>query len=325
MSYKNICWFTIGNSPGTSGNFTVSTAVDGLHVTLGAADDGLSFDARIFESGVGSEVRTGCTYTHGTTTLSRGTLESSTSGSALNFTSAAQVQLLGQTAVSAGASTLVNATGSDANTSMQVGKLYVVDMSSWATADRTYTLPAVAAVGERVGVAVSAGSASYELLVTAASGDTLNGVAGGTEWSRVFITGEVVIFRCVVANSTWIVEYDGRIPCRMEHTSTVTATSSYTNYSVSFTGATDPQSLTSGTTLTVRRAGYYRFEFRVSNAEFEITTNYPAFMRAHAANSVGSTWGRLELLAADTAKTFTFQRAGSTAACGTSVSVQEVL
>lgn len=101
MSYKNICWFTIGNSPGTSGNFTVSTAVDGLHVTLGAADDGLSFDARIFESGVGSEVRTGCTYTHGTTTLSRGTLESSTSGSALNFTSAAQVQIIGETAIRA--------------------------------------------------------------------------------------------------------------------------------------------------------------------------------------------------------------------------------
>lgn len=101
MSFKNLAWFTIGNTPGTSGDFTVSTAVDGLHVTLGAADDGLSFDARIFESGVGSEVRTGCTYTHGTTTLSRGTLESSTSGSALNFTSAAQVQLVGATADSA--------------------------------------------------------------------------------------------------------------------------------------------------------------------------------------------------------------------------------
>lgn len=101
MSYKNLAWFTIGNTPSTSGNFTVSSAVDSLHVTLGAADDGLSFSARIFEAGVGSEVRTGCTYTHGTTTLTRGTLESSTSGSALNFTSAAQVQILGATSASA--------------------------------------------------------------------------------------------------------------------------------------------------------------------------------------------------------------------------------
>lgn len=101
MSYKNLAWFAIGNSPGTAGHLTVGAAVDGLHVTLGSADDGLSFAIRIFEAGVGSEVRTGCTYTHGTTTLSRGTLESSTSGSELDFTSAAQVQILGATSASA--------------------------------------------------------------------------------------------------------------------------------------------------------------------------------------------------------------------------------
>lgn len=101
MSYKNLAWFTISNTPSTSGDFTVSTAVDSLHVTLGAADDGLSFSTRILETGVGSEVRTSCLYTHSTTTLSRGTLESSTSGSALDFTSAAQVQILGATADSA--------------------------------------------------------------------------------------------------------------------------------------------------------------------------------------------------------------------------------
>lgn len=107
---------------------------------------------------------------------------------------------------------MVQATGTDADTTMAINTLYVVDMSAWATADRTYTLPATAAVGDRIGILITAGDASHELLITAASGDTLNGIAGGTEWSRLFITGEIVVMRCVVANTTWVVEQDGRIP-----------------------------------------------------------------------------------------------------------------
>lgn len=98
MTRKNLAYFSISNTPGTAGNLTVSTAVDALHVTLGSGDDGGVFSCRIFEAGVGSEIRTGCTYTHGTTTLTRGTLESSTGGSALNFTSAAKVQVVSSAA-----------------------------------------------------------------------------------------------------------------------------------------------------------------------------------------------------------------------------------
>lgn len=105
---------------------------------------------------------------------------------------------------------LKQATGTDANTTMAINTLYIVDMSAWATADRTYTLPGTAAVGDRIGVMVTAGDASHELILTAGSGDTLNGVAGGTEWSRLFMTSEVVIMRCVAANATWVVETDGR-------------------------------------------------------------------------------------------------------------------
>ncbi len=107
---------------------------------------------------------------------------------------------------------MAQATGTDADTTMAVNTLYTVDMSAWATADRTYTLPATAAVGDQIGIVITAGDASHELIITAGSGDTLNGIAGGTEWSRVFITNEVVIMRCVVANATWMVVQDGRIP-----------------------------------------------------------------------------------------------------------------
>lgn len=105
-------------------------------------------------------------------------------------------------------------TGTSGAISAAVNTLYVADMSGW-TADRTLTLPTTAAVGDRIGLMVTVGDADYEWLITAATSDTLNGVAGGTEWSRLFITGEVVILRCVTANSAWVVEYDGRIPANL--------------------------------------------------------------------------------------------------------------
>lgn len=118
---------------------------------------------------------------------------------------------------------LLHTAGTDADTTMAVGAMYVVDMSAWATADRTYTLPGTAAVGDRIGIMVTAGDATHELIITAGTGDTLNGISGGTEWSRLFMSYEVVIMRCVAANATWIVEHDGRKfeSCRIDTDGTV--------------------------------------------------------------------------------------------------------
>ena len=109
---------------------------------------------------------------------------------------------------------LAHVVGADADTSMAINSLYVVDMSGWATADRTYTLPATCAVGDRIGIAVMIGNASHELIIKPAAGDTINGGSAGEEWSRLFITGELVIMRCVVANSAWLVDSDLRIPSK---------------------------------------------------------------------------------------------------------------
>lgn len=92
MSYINRAYFTISNTPSTSGALTVSTAVSGPYRTLGAAHDGMSFDVAITD-GSAWEVRTGCTYTHSGTSLSRGTLKDSSTGSAIDLTSAAQVMV----------------------------------------------------------------------------------------------------------------------------------------------------------------------------------------------------------------------------------------
>lgn len=97
-THRNLIQATISNTPGTSGNFTISAA-SLEYLSFAAGDDGLSFNAMISEAGVGKEVRSGCVYTHSGTTLSRGTLESSTTGSALAFTSAAIVHVVAAASV----------------------------------------------------------------------------------------------------------------------------------------------------------------------------------------------------------------------------------
>jgi hypothetical protein len=91
-AYVNRAYFAVSNTPGSSGNFTVSTAESGYR-TLGSADNGKFFDVMAIE-GTSWEVRTGCTYTHSGTSLSRGTLEESSTGSAITFTSAVKVMVV---------------------------------------------------------------------------------------------------------------------------------------------------------------------------------------------------------------------------------------
>ena len=101
-----------------------------------------------------------------------------------------------------------NETVTTGNIAGVAGKLHVCTIAG-LTADRDLTLPS-ANVGERLGVYVADGFDTYELILKGAASQTINGGSAASEWSRVFIAGEVVIFRCIAAN-TWIVEYDGRI------------------------------------------------------------------------------------------------------------------
>lgn len=265
-THANRVQMTVTGTPGT-GTITLNAASSGYQ-TFGSAHGANATVDCLFTDGTAWEVARDCTYTHSGTTLSRGTLEASSTGSAISLTSAAVVSqiLTADRGRQLTAAALDHVAGTDANTTMVVNTMYVVDMSAWATADRTYTLPATAAVGDRVGIMVSSGDASHELLITAASGDTLNGVAGGTEWSRVFITGEVVVMRCVVANTTWVVEQDGRIPQKGSMFLTTDATGEAaatlglpTSRGGAWTGSANVGDVsdTSVGKLTARRAGVY--------------------------------------------------------------------
>ena len=72
------------------GALTISTASSGYR-TFGAGDDGLTFDGITITEGMSWERRDGCVYTHSGTSLARGTLADSSTGSAIAFTAAAIV------------------------------------------------------------------------------------------------------------------------------------------------------------------------------------------------------------------------------------------
>ncbi len=166
--------------------------------------------------------------------------------------------------------------GSDADTTMAVGNLYVVDMSSWATATRTYRLPTTAAVGDRIGIYISSGNASHELAIrtVSASTDTIDGQdVDDADFTKLFITGEIMVFECITANSAWATIYDGRIPCscRMTLSTDDTVTSAVlTQVAFDQVAAGDPNvgSLadTTGNHSAIRRNGKYMVSFRARPA-----------------------------------------------------------
>ncbi len=265
-SHKNRVKMT---SPTTgTGTLTLGSASSGYQSFATAYGADATVDILITE-GAAWEVARDCAYTNSGTTVSRGTLEASSTGVAVSFGGTQEVSVI----LSAGAGqqlALNHVALADANTTMVVGSMYVGSMAAWATADRTYTLPTTANVGDRIGMMITGGNASYELILTAATSDTLNGVAGGTEWSRLFIANEIIIMRCVTANSAWVVEEDGRIPqqcgCRLTTAATaeVAATvTTPTDKGGAWTAYVDNASLATVSTsdIKTRRAGNFHVSY----------------------------------------------------------------
>ena len=171
---------TISNTPGTSGDLTVSTAESGF-VTFAAADNGLSFDV-VITDGSAWEVRRDCTYTHSGTSLGRGTLEGSSTGSAISLTSSAVVTV---TATAAwGNSVQLGAPNVNQTISSQKfvpsGHLTINNASGTAAAtvaNRLYMMPfnlkvagTFDALGIRCGTGVAASNAIMGLYAINSSG-----------------------------------------------------------------------------------------------------------------------------------------------------------
>lgn len=201
-----------------------SVAADPYTITLDAASSGFRSFATAYGAnatvdvlitmGTTWEIARNCTYTHSGTTLSRGTLENSSTGSRITtFDNTAVVSVIATAAFGNNAAlNHVSASPTTAGVTGVVGTMHLLDISG-LTASRNFTLPATAAVGDRVGVYITTGDDTHALIIIGDTGDTINGGSANTEWSRLFITNECVILRCVTADSAWVVEYDGRIPC----------------------------------------------------------------------------------------------------------------
>lgn len=100
--------------------------------------------------------------------------------------------------------------GTNAAVAMLANRHYELD-GSILTADRNYDLPVPSAVSDRIRVSLTNGNASWECVIRAAAGVTINGASLGAEWSRLFIAREYVEFRAT-SLTNWDVWDDGRIP-----------------------------------------------------------------------------------------------------------------
>lgn len=89
--------FSISNTPGTGSGFTVNAAVSGFRTPAGASIPNSTELRLLITEGTAWEVCDSA-YTSGTTSLSRGTLRASSTGSAVNFTSAAVVGVIASAA-----------------------------------------------------------------------------------------------------------------------------------------------------------------------------------------------------------------------------------
>lgn len=90
VTYRDRYQMTVFGTPGT-GTITLFTPVAG-YTGFGILDNGLQFDV-VITDGTAWEIDSGCTYTFSGTTLTRGTLVASSTGSAISLSSSAIVMV----------------------------------------------------------------------------------------------------------------------------------------------------------------------------------------------------------------------------------------
>lgn len=282
-AHKDRIYQAVSDSPGT-GAATLGTAFDGFRTMSAAYGTNATVPGVLFTEGNTWEVCQDCAYDHSAGTIGRGTLVASSSGSRISFGNSTVVASV---PISSWATNLDNrvlghsAHDGTADVTGVIGTLHVF---AALTADRTFTLPSSANAGDRVGVSFPAGSASYEVLIKSASGDKINNVdCSSTEWSRLFVAGEVVVFRCIDSSTVdWLVEQDGRIP-------SIGRIYLATDNANTTTGGTVPLDTndsamaqgdivhTAGNGIKVRRTGKYHIETNYSGGNYDVnkylTTN----------------------------------------------------
>jgi hypothetical protein len=193
------------------------------------------------------------------------TLVSGTNIKTVNSTS-----LLGSGDIAISSGSLTTVTITDAAVAMTANRRYQGSIASF-TADRNYTLPAGTA-GDVIEVQITTGDDLYELILLGATGVSINGGSAATEWSRLFISNELVRFYCFATND-WRVVVDGRIAQSVNGYLASDLANSYASAAYSRipfdTLRQDNGSIANTTinnwTVTPRRTGTYAIHLRASN------------------------------------------------------------
>lgn len=181
--------------------------------------------------------------------------------------------------------TTYNTSANHADFSLEVGKRHLVHLGG-LTSEVVVTLPASADVGEQCAITITADAPAtqgQEAEITAAAGDTLNGVAGGTQWSRIWQTNETLVFECEAADATWRVAQDGRIACHSQIYQSSSVSSFFaannTFYSVTFnTEDFDPANVLqiANDYFEARRAGRYELSASAQGVSINNATEFLA-------------------------------------------------
>lgn len=217
---------------------------------------------------------------------------------------------------------------SDSNPTVGVGEWHYGSIAAY-TANRTFTLPSAAATGDRIGIALTTGDDVYALLIKTSTGDKINGVdCSTTEWSRLLMTGETVVFRCIDGSTVdWVVEHDGRIPLRasmLKNTNTTVATSTITKLNLNEVVLDNAggQANTTNNRIDVRRAGTYAIYPRITTDAADISGGQARchknasslFNQAgytHAYSTLGPGFGLFTLAAGDYLELYAYHSTGS--------------
>lgn len=154
-THANRVQMTVSGTPGT-GTITLGSASSGYRTFASAYGANATVDVLIVD-GTAWEVARGCTYTNSGTTLSRGTLESSSTGSAVAFTSAAIVSVILPASTGNAIENFLGAwgalSGENSITGTATAAIGRLNVCSGTTADYTVTLPAVSGnSGKYIGI-----------------------------------------------------------------------------------------------------------------------------------------------------------------------------
>jgi hypothetical protein len=185
--FTDLVMSNISNAPGTSGALVLTTGAQDFR-SLGAEHDGRTFTVGAHEAGVGRETFSG-TYTHATRTLSRGALQSSTTGARISLTAATTVAVVVGAidlhvydrfvnAFGAGDMPEVSVTGAASAT---IGRMHVC---SGTSADYTVALPPVSGnAGRYIGFRMAAGLTRLVTLDANAS-ELIDGALTRVMWAQ---------------------------------------------------------------------------------------------------------------------------------------------